>query len=159
PAIQKVRAAADRMRCESNMRQLVIASHNFHNDYYKLPMGAYQKGPGFGPNPFSFSGYTCFMQLLPYIEEDATYRQIDFDRACLAAANASGGPSSKVITLLICPTDDLQEKTFLCQYLGGPNYGWYAATSYVGNGGTFSYYPGDLTLPPDGVLFLVGPAS
>ena len=39
PAIQKVRAAADSMLCASNLRQLAIASHNFHNDYNRFPAG------------------------------------------------------------------------------------------------------------------------
>lgn len=38
PAIQKVRAAADRMSCASNMRQLIIALHHYHNDYNKFPL-------------------------------------------------------------------------------------------------------------------------
>ncbi len=38
PAIQKIRAAADRMSCGSNMRQLAIALHHFHNDYNRFPL-------------------------------------------------------------------------------------------------------------------------
>jgi prepilin-type N-terminal cleavage/methylation domain-containing protein len=159
PAIQKVRAAADRMRCASNIRQLVTACHNFHNDFHKLPMGGYQQGPGFGPSPFSFSGYTWVAQILPYIEEETTYRQIDFYRPWLAAV----GPnpvSHKVIKILKCPTAEVElVNNVLYQFPPGPNYGLYGFTSYLGNAGTFSYYPGDQIQHPDGVLFLVGPAS
>lgn len=38
PAIQKVRAAADRMLCGSNMRQLVIALHHYHGDFKRFPL-------------------------------------------------------------------------------------------------------------------------
>jgi prepilin-type N-terminal cleavage/methylation domain-containing protein len=40
PAIQKVREAANKMLCQSNMRQIVIAFHNYHNDFNRIPPGA-----------------------------------------------------------------------------------------------------------------------
>lgn len=163
PAVQKVRAAADRMRCASNLRQLVIASHNYHNDWNKLPEGGYQRG-GWGPAPYTFSGWTVFMKLLPYIEEDSTYRQINFDQPWTAQTVTQA--VQKRINVLVCPTDELQENPFSCVYdgsgsPGGVNYGLYGATSYVGNGGTFTYYPNFMppSLFPDGVYFLVGPAA
>ena len=37
PAVQKIRAAADRMRCQNNIRQLAIAVHHYESDHRALP--------------------------------------------------------------------------------------------------------------------------
>ncbi|MFO0814478.1 MAG: DUF1559 domain-containing protein [Gemmatales bacterium] len=87
PAIQKVRAAADKMKCASQMRQMVIAAHNFHNDYNRLPsIGQADSNGGIGNTPFrdytevggtfQFS-HSFFTHILPYIEQDNVYKQFD----------------------------------------------------------------------------------
>jgi len=72
PAIQKVREAANKMLCGSNLRQISIAAHNFHNDYNRLPS---QVGPPRTGTPAStdinqgpFIG--LLVPLLPYLEAD-----------------------------------------------------------------------------------------
>ncbi len=76
PAIQKVREAANKMVCASNLRQLAIASHNYHNDYAKLPPGILgtRTSPVIGPAQAQYAGVLVF--LLPYLEMDNIYKQI-----------------------------------------------------------------------------------
>ncbi len=64
PAVQKVRESASRTQDTNNLKQLVLASHNFNDVYRQLPPLA---GP-FGP--FVREGPSLFVHLLPFIEQD-----------------------------------------------------------------------------------------
>src|SRR2546423_14980384 len=73
PAVQKVRAAAARIQCMNNLKQIGLACHNYHDAHQCLPPGylaasAYSDGatdtaPGWGWAAF----------LLPYLEPGPLY--------------------------------------------------------------------------------------
>jgi prepilin-type N-terminal cleavage/methylation domain-containing protein/prepilin-type processing-associated H-X9-DG protein len=92
PAVQKVRAAAARVKCQNNLKQMVLASHNYHDAKGMLP-------PGRDSKSLSTHAY-----LLPYVEQDNVFRQIDFTKSWDDPANAAA-LGVKIPTFL-CPADN-----------------------------------------------------
>jgi prepilin-type N-terminal cleavage/methylation domain-containing protein len=93
PAIQKVRAAADKLRCSSNLRQLGIALHHYHFDHDAFPVGGFY--------PTSTPGWSVQARLLPYIEEDNVHKMIDF----ALPYSAQPAVTQVRVPILICPSD------------------------------------------------------
>jgi prepilin-type processing-associated H-X9-DG protein len=149
PAVQAAREAARRSQCQSQIRQLAIASHNFHDTHGSFPPGVYQLS--FGPAP-KFRGVTLFVKLLPYLEQTALAEGWDETDPL---NNTVGGASSKTATrlkVLVCPSDFIPTNP-----VDSGSNRWYGLTSYGGNGGTRSYDPQFAT--GDGVFFVIGPGS
>jgi prepilin-type N-terminal cleavage/methylation domain-containing protein/prepilin-type processing-associated H-X9-DG protein len=91
PAVQKVREAANRMKCQNNLKQIGLALHNYHGSYESFP-------PASGAN-----GFTVHCYLLPYIEQDNLYKSIDFTLPTTNAANATA--RATVVPTFLCPSD------------------------------------------------------
>jgi len=77
PAIQKVREAANKMLCASNLRQITIAAHNYHGDYFRLPPGYYGPIPnetGVNATGTNAQMWGLLTVLLPYLEADNVFK-------------------------------------------------------------------------------------
>jgi prepilin-type processing-associated H-X9-DG protein/prepilin-type N-terminal cleavage/methylation domain-containing protein len=143
PAIQKVRSAADRMRCGSNLKQLGIAAHNYHGDFYKFPPGLIV--PGFPKG--NTLGTNLFIELLPYFEDDNLYKRWDFNNDNNNMGNETA-TAAQVIPMLVCPTDTLKNPQNITIF-GVPRV--WGMTSYGGNGGIRTYYYPNQT--DDGIFY------
>ena len=130
PAVQKVREAANRARCQNHLKQLALASHNYNDANGKLPTGAELGGA---------RQTSLFVELLSYTEQDSLYRQWDFANY----GNNSARAGTK-LPLLFCPSHVKLEPD-----------GTY--TTYGGNGGRISFPPSTATL--DGFFHTTGPLS
>jgi prepilin-type N-terminal cleavage/methylation domain-containing protein/prepilin-type processing-associated H-X9-DG protein len=134
PAIQKVREAANRMLCGSNLRQIGIALHNYYGDYNKFPPGNITEGVCCSTP----SGTNWAIELLPYIEQDALHKRYNYALFNNNAANVTN-VAQAFIKMYTCPSDiDVTEKIVPAS---GPNNGLiYARGSYRAVSGITPYF-------------------
>ena len=140
PAVQKIREAANRIKCSNNMKQQGLALHAYHDANTTLPNG----NTNWASNPTTGRGsWTWMAYILPYVEQDNAYRQ----------AITTGQPNAyswnnPVTAMLLknftCPADARGT-----QFYPGAASGILdqALTCYLGNSGTTS-------TSNDGVLYL-----
>jgi len=133
PAVQKVREAANVIKCQNNLKQLALAMHNFENE-----SGVFC--PGLGPVPWltgtlaapvvsgegnaGSSRATPQVMLMPYLEQAAklTKFNLDYD----VNGSAVNTPAIKVdVPVYLCPSDPSGQT-----YAGGAG-----RQSYFGNNG------------------------
>jgi prepilin-type N-terminal cleavage/methylation domain-containing protein/prepilin-type processing-associated H-X9-DG protein len=109
PAVQKVREAAARMSCTNNLHQIGLALHNYHDAYNRFPPG-YVDGntdPNSTPDKDVGPGWGWATFLLPYIEQDNLYKQINLTQGVGIGLNALA--SQQPIKMYQCPSDGLQQ--------------------------------------------------
>jgi prepilin-type N-terminal cleavage/methylation domain-containing protein len=75
PAVQKVREAAARAQCQNNLKQIVLASHNYQSNFNCLPPASLGPPTNSG---FSFSAPNLgtLTYLLPFVEQDVLMAQV-----------------------------------------------------------------------------------
>jgi prepilin-type N-terminal cleavage/methylation domain-containing protein/prepilin-type processing-associated H-X9-DG protein len=95
PAVQKVREAANRMKCANNLKQMGLALYNYHDTHGMLPPA----GEIIVGNPFT--GYSIHARLLPYIEQANLYQLVDLT----APYNSQPTVTAQRIAIYVCPTE------------------------------------------------------
>jgi prepilin-type N-terminal cleavage/methylation domain-containing protein len=85
PAVQQAREAARRAQCKSNLKQLGVALHNYHDVHSTLPLGCTVAGTG-GSN--QIRRFSAYLGILPYIDQAPLYE------ATIENLEPSGGNSA-----------------------------------------------------------------
>jgi prepilin-type processing-associated H-X9-DG protein len=75
PAVQKVRQAATRTKCQLNMKQIGIALHNYHDTNGSFPPAIVRAGRDGSGKPL----YSWRVLILPYLEQDGLYKSFKLD--------------------------------------------------------------------------------
>ncbi len=169
PAVQAAREAARRTQCGNSIRQLSIASQDYHGAKQEFPLGM-EMMPG-----LNLTKATMFVRLLPYLEQGTLYQQWDFQPAGAGrnpSKNITSDPATSraatIIPSFLCPSDQFAEnpyllpgdtpKAFPSQNAAGGVTGFYSGTSYAGNYGEGSYYTqfSQFRIRPSGIFFVTG---
>src|SRR5262245_34199554 len=99
PAVQKVRAAAARIKCANNLKQIGLALHSYMDTNNGLPAnGNYAWG---GSSVVTTNAWSGLARILPYIEQENLFRNIDFSRHY----NVQSAISSRRVGTFMCPAE------------------------------------------------------
>jgi prepilin-type N-terminal cleavage/methylation domain-containing protein/prepilin-type processing-associated H-X9-DG protein len=148
PAVQSAREAARRSQCMNNLKQLALATHNYESVHVVFPPGQIKMSFSVAPR---FRGFSLFVNLLPYIEQQPLYNRWNFADPLENTIDTTAN-TSFVLSSLMCPSDEIRENPVSSS--GGRYYG---VASYGGNGGTQTHPPAALT--SDGIFHATGPAA
>jgi prepilin-type N-terminal cleavage/methylation domain-containing protein/prepilin-type processing-associated H-X9-DG protein len=113
PAIQAAREAARRSQCGSQLKQLGVALHNYHDTYKRFPLGAAHTNYSWGTINADHHG-SFLVGMLPFIEQQSMFDSCDFqtDTGYYSRLGGTSGGGQLLheiwIPVLQCPSDEQQ---------------------------------------------------
>lgn len=170
PAVQSVRAAARRTQCANNIRQVILATHNYHDAIGYIPTT--YTGPDTSVDAKNGGFYSWLAMILPQMEQGNLHNSIDFSLPLsdhtnytssssyldysISPSHANAEAARTIVGAYLCPSDpnanvqshDNGEQLAPGSYAG--NAGWPRSAHYLG---------GDPITQQNGVFGLSNPLS
>jgi prepilin-type N-terminal cleavage/methylation domain-containing protein/prepilin-type processing-associated H-X9-DG protein len=110
PAVQKVREAAARTKCQNNLKQIGLGLHNYHSAYEKFPAGwKTVRNPAPANTINTAEGaWSWSAELLPYIEQDNLYRRLNPPGRTFRSAFQNDPAALRTpVSTYMCPSDTM----------------------------------------------------
>lgn len=131
PAVQAAREAARRMQCSNNLKQIMLAFHNYHDTHKKFPISISWSVWDDGRGAFSDK-----VAILPYIEQQTLYDRVNFfgdpfDSGGWWNQNANRISQSPRLPVFNCPSQDIELFSGVANHTYAINHG----TSHLGHVG------------------------
>ncbi|MEZ6090076.1 MAG: DUF1559 domain-containing protein [Pirellulaceae bacterium] len=130
PAVQAAREAARRMSCSNQLKQIALATHNYHDTYQKFPWAVVEDlaYTARGPAVTGSTWTPGHIQILPFLEADAMASRWDVDEPRNSTNDADGDGwtnlllTQTIIPSYLCPSmvmpaGQLAENRAPCSYL------------------------------------------
>jgi len=124
PAVQKIREAANRMKCSNNLKQIGLALHNYHDTNGKFPPGGVgSTGPVGQPNNQDWTEQgSWIVYTLPFFEQDNMFRLLNPRPETVQNSVGIGignVPSAqRKLSMIRCPSDDWDRNAPVTDYVG-----------------------------------------
>jgi prepilin-type N-terminal cleavage/methylation domain-containing protein/prepilin-type processing-associated H-X9-DG protein len=126
PAVQRVRESAARTQCQNNLKQMGLALHNYHDVSRCFPPGYCATLPYVDGATDTAPGWGWAAFLLPYLEQDNVYRQLNFTQP------VQNSPAVQtMVKVYLCPSDIYPSGPFALSDGFGSTICSAAPTSYV----------------------------
>jgi prepilin-type processing-associated H-X9-DG protein/prepilin-type N-terminal cleavage/methylation domain-containing protein len=100
PAVQKIREAANRLKCQNNLKQIGLAMHNYENTHKRLPQGM-EVDPD-RHCAVDCRGNAMWVTLLPYLEQDNLHRLYRPEDGWSSHVGTLG---TNVLSIYLCPSN------------------------------------------------------
>ena len=102
PAVQKVREAAARMKCQNNLKQLGLGVHSYHDAYSRfIPAGS------------TVTWLSWHVGILPYIEQTALFNKVSQTAGNYITIGKYDIPVNNRVATFLCPSQTEAEKMIL----------------------------------------------
>jgi prepilin-type N-terminal cleavage/methylation domain-containing protein/prepilin-type processing-associated H-X9-DG protein len=147
-AVQAARETSRRISCQNNLKQLGLALQNYVNVNGGFP----------GLNSQPQKSFSVHARILPYLEQQALNKTIDFQQPLMLGGGGStyvnpiqATAAQAVITSFLCPSDGMNPR--FSEFLYFQPEGTSGGTNYVvcSGSGRDTYY--DLRYPSDGMVW------
>lgn len=105
PAVQQAREAARRTQCKNNIKQIVLAMHNYESSFRVFP----------GLSSSSQYGFSVQARILPYVDQGNLQNLIDFNIPLMVGSGGSQSlnpihaeAAGQPLPLFLCPSEPEQ---------------------------------------------------
>jgi len=147
PAVQKVREAANRAKCQNNLKQIGLAVHNYESANRRFPPS--MNAPIGSTFITSNGSWGVHGRILNYIEQDNAGVKVNIEVGYDQPPNSSSGVPQTKIPVFACPSEINSRMrltsagtphTFPVNY--GFNFGtWFIWDPATGRGGDGAFHP------------------
>ncbi len=110
PAVQFAREAGRRSQCQSQIRQIGLAIHNYEAAFKVLPNGG-----------SSATELSWHVSILPYMEQSTLYNQFDFSTSVYLSKGKNDPHGSRRMPIYLCPSGMVVRSMTKSDAVGGEN--------------------------------------